>query len=176
MVALRERAIARRFDVNPTHFTTTCRRIYGETAGQRIDRLRVELAKKLMADGDLELREIEARIGLPWGMRSLFRRVTGQNPSAFVQRKTRRDVRVTIPAANRSIASLHADLASRIQMAAGLDERAARAAATKFLAISAGTVLAFADSATTSRWIERTRGGSKVNPPRVQKTTLPAGG
>lgn len=66
------------------------RKAFGRSLGDEIARVRVELAKRLLADTDLKMPAIAARAGFPDGNRLavLFRRAVGMTPTAY-RRQTR---------------------------------------------------------------------------------------
>jgi AraC-like DNA-binding protein len=83
--------LARASGVSPYHFIRIFRRQFGTTPHRYLRTRRIERAKELLITTPLPVTEICDRIGFQslGSFSSLFRRVTGQTPSAFraAQRK-----------------------------------------------------------------------------------------
>lgn len=55
--------LAERLEVTPSHLCHAYRNAWGTTIGADVRRLRIELAKRLLADGSLSIKQVAARVG-----------------------------------------------------------------------------------------------------------------
>jgi AraC-like DNA-binding protein len=83
--------VADRTGCSPSHFARTFRQVHGESPGRYRARRRVERAKELLADTDLSVQEICARVGYRsiGSFTTLFARVVGEPPTRYRDRVNR---------------------------------------------------------------------------------------
>ncbi len=81
--------LAARVAMSPRHFSRIFANEFGTTAAQFVERLRVDTAKRLLAESDKSLDEIAERVGFGSvdTMNRSFRRQTGELPSQFRARE-----------------------------------------------------------------------------------------
>ena len=79
--------VARAVQVSPSHLCHRFRSTYGCTIGQQVRQLRIRLARRLLEDSDLLIKEVAADVGyLRSSYRTFlnaFRRETGVSPSEY---------------------------------------------------------------------------------------------
>ena len=83
------RELAELCGVSPRHLLRLYRNLTGESVIAQIARAQADRARRLLADSDLPIKEIAARLGFssPGSFSTAFRRATGVSPRDFRQRR-----------------------------------------------------------------------------------------